>query len=304
MKMETYSPIEYADVKQVMKTVNDPTCIAWHKKLKGVKTGNCRTIMKAEEKKDQVLRVAEHAEVPSDSEGLLGEDSLKGKSPEEQREIRLTIKRFFQHVARAHEEAACTAGKLVELVDVLDREEFNIIARAGTRPIIAVEFPEVKKLLEDKKEEVRKAEIREELKGMNIKDIVAIQNLPTPLARWKDSKILLPTRYLAAATHYFIYSQAVQEASMMTKFVAKRFNVSLSTLHRITSGRRYARGHETAKAQMGEHGEVTVKVVKKKEKDKTAVTKIPTGVQGDVDESTPAQGVRKRRHSSKDEEEN
>ena len=63
MQMETYSPIEYADVKQVMKTIVDPTCIAWHKKLKGVKTGNCRTIMKAEEKKDQVLRAAEHAEV-------------------------------------------------------------------------------------------------------------------------------------------------------------------------------------------------------------------------------------------------
>ena len=113
---------------------------------------------------------------------------MKGKSPEEQREIRLTIKRYFQHVARAHEEASCAAGKLVELIDVLDREEFNIIARAGTRPIIAVEFPEVKKVLEDKKEEVRKAEIRDELKAMDIKDIVAIQNLPTPLERWKRLK--------------------------------------------------------------------------------------------------------------------
>ena len=132
-----------------------------------------------------MLRAAEHVEVPSDSEGLLGEDSLKRKSPEEQRDICLTIKRFFQHVAKAHEEASCAAGKLVELIDVLDREEFNIIARAGTRLIVAVEFPKVKKLLEEKKEEVRKAEIRDELKGMDIKDIVAIQNLPTPLEQWK-----------------------------------------------------------------------------------------------------------------------
>ena len=97
-------------------------------------------------------------------------------------------------------------------------------------PIVAVEFPEVRKLLEDKKEEVRKAEIRDELKGMDIKKIVAIQNLPTPLERWKESKILLPTRYLAAATHFFVYSQAMQEAPMTNKFVAKKFNVSLSTL--------------------------------------------------------------------------
>ena len=303
IQMETYSPIEYADVKQVIKTIVDPSCIAWRKKLKGVKAGNCRTIMKAEEKKSEVLRAAEDAEIPSDSEGLLGEDSLKGKTPEEQREIRLTIKRYFQHVARAHEEASCAAGKLVELVDVLDREEFNIIARAGTRPIVVVEFPEVKKLLEDKKEEVRKAEIREELKGMDIKDIVAVQNLPTPLERWKDSKILLPTRYLAAAMHFFVYSQAVQEAPMTNKFVAKKFDVSLSTLHRITSGRRYTGGHETTKAQMGEHGEITVKVVKKKEKGKVAVTKVPVAAQGEWDESTPAQGLRKRRRSSKDDKE-
>ena len=302
MQMETYSPIEYADVDQVLKTVVDTSCIAWRKKLKGVKTGNCRTIMKAEEKKSEVLRAAEDAEIPSDVEGLLGEDSLKGKTPEEQREIRLTIKRFFQHVSRAHEEASCAAGKLADLVDVLDREEFNIIARAGTRPLVAIEFPEVKKLIQDKKEEVRKAEIREELKSMDIKQIVAIQNLPTPLERWKDSKLLLPTRYLAAATHFFIYSQAAQEAPMTNKLVANKFNVSLSTLHRITSGRRYAGGHETTRAQMGEHGEVTVKVVKKKEKGKIAVTKMPVAPQGEVDEATPAQGLRKRRRSSKEDE--
>ena len=302
MQKETYLPIEYADVDQVLKTVVDPSCIAWRKKLKGVKTGNCRTIMKAEEKKSEVLRAAEDAEIPSDAEGVLGEDSLKGKTPEEQRDIRLTIKRFFQHVSRAHEEAACAAGKLVELVDVLDREDFNIIARAGTRPLVAIEFPEVKKLIEDKKEEVRKAEIKEELKSMDIKLIVALQNLPTPLERWKDSKVLLPTRYLVAATHYFIYSQAVQEAPMTNKLVAKKFDVSLSTLHRITSGRRYAGGHETTRAQMGEHGEVTVKVVKKKEKGKIAVTKVPVTTQGEFDEATLAQGLRKHRRSSEKDE--
>ena len=138
---------------------------------------------------------------------------------------------------------------------------------------------------------------------MDIKEIVAIQNLPTPLERWKDSKVLRPTRYLAAATHYFVYSQAVQEAPMTNKLVAKKFDISLSTLHRITSGQRYAGGHETTKAQMGEHGEVTVKVVKKKEKGKIAVTKVPVTTQEDVDESTPSQGVRKRRRSSKEDKE-
>ena len=302
MKMETYSPIEGADVKQVVKTIVDPSCCAWRKKMKGVKTGNCRTIMRAEEKKEQVLKAAENKEIPEDADAVLGEDSLKGKSPEAQRDIKMTIKRFFQHVAKSHEEAACAAGKLAELVDVLDPDEFGTIARAGTRPILIMEFPEVKKLVEQKREDVKKAEIKEELKNTPIDEIVALQNLPTPLERWKESKILLPTRYLAAAAHYFVYSQAVQNAPMTNKFVAKKFNVSLSTLHRITSGRRYAGGHESVKGQMGKHGEVTVKVVKKKEKGKVAVTKVPTGALVATDESTPAQSMRKRRCSREEKE--
>ena len=101
MKMETYSPIEGADVKQVMKTIVDPTCCAWRKKMKGVKTGNCRTIMKAEEKKEQILKAAENKEIPDDAETVLGEDCLKGKSPEEQHNIKMTIK-HFSNTCRNH----------------------------------------------------------------------------------------------------------------------------------------------------------------------------------------------------------
>ena len=72
---------------------------------------------------------------------------------------------------------------------------------------------------------MKKAEMREELKNMDIEEIVALQNLPIPLERWKNSKILLPTQYLAAVTHFFVYSQAVQNAPMTNKFVAQKFNV-------------------------------------------------------------------------------
>ena len=301
MQMGTYSPIEIADVKQVMKTIVDPTCTAWRKKMKGVHTGNCRTIMHAEEKKEKVLRAAENKEIPENPDIVLGEDSLEGKTPEEQRDIRLTIKRFFQHVQHVHEEASCAAGKLAELVDVLDPEEFGVIARVGTHLIVAVEFSEVKQLVEAKKEETKKAEMREELKNMNIEDIVAIQNLPTPLDHWKNSKILLPTHYLAAATHYFIYSQAVQDVPMTNKFVAKKFNISLSTLHHITSGRKYAGGHESQRGQKGDHGEVMVKIAKTKEKGKVQVAKVPTMAAVELDDSTLSQGTRKQRWSKGEE---
>ena len=302
-KMHTWSPIEAADVDLVMKTVIDPMCTAWKKRMKGVKTGNSKQIWKQGDKKEEILRIAEQRDIPEEADEALPEGSLEDKTDEEQKEIRLTIKRYFEHVRRSHEEAACAAGKLVQLVDVLDREQFITIARAGTRPLVALELPEVKKMVEKKKEEVKKAEVREELKGMSIEQVIMSQNLPTPLKRWEKSKWMMPTRLLAAAVHYFIYSQAVQEAPLTNKGVAEKFKVSVGSLHHITSGRRYAGGHAIQKSRQEEHGEAYVKVSKKKkEKGKTTVATVHVTGKTSTEEGTPAQGTRKRRRSKGDAE--
>ena len=69
-------------------------------------------------------------------------------------------------------------------------------------------------------------------------------------------------RYLAVAVHYFIYSQADQVHPPTNKFVAEKFKLSLSNLHRILMGRKYAGGHETVKVKSDDHGEKYVKVSK------------------------------------------
>ena len=110
---------------------------------------------------------------------------------------------------------------------------------------------------------------------------------------------MMPTRLLAAATHYFIYSQAVQDAPMTNKGVAEKFKVPVGSLQWITSGRCYAGGHASQKERQAEHGEVMVKVSrKKKDKEKTMVTKVSTAAKADVDDSTPAEGLQKRRRSN------
>ena len=78
--------------------------------------------------------------------------------------------------------------------------------------------------------------------------------------RWKDSKVLLPTRYLAAAVHYLVYSQVDEAHPMMNKHVAGKFALSPSNLHRILTGRRYAGGHESTKIRSEDMGEKYVKV--------------------------------------------
>ena len=98
------------------------------------------------------------------------------------------------------------------------------------------------------------------MRNVKIEEIIIEQNLPTPLNRWKGSKVLLPTRYLAAAVHYLVYLQVDEAHPMTNKHVAGKFALSPSNLHRILTGRRYAGGHETAKTRGEDMGEKYMKV--------------------------------------------
>ena len=325
VKMGSYAPIEGADIDAVIKTVVDVNCTAWKKAMKGVKMGNSKTMLKIEEKREGVVRAMEDRDLPMDMEAMgVDVDAMEGKSEEEKKEIKRILSKFWNHVSKAHEEASCAVVELSRLAMVLEPEDHYKIVEAGTRPLIAMEIPKVQQLISEKKTSEEWVRSRDEKQNMRIEDIIIEQNLLTPLDRWKDSKVLLPTRYLAAAVHYFIYSQADQVRPLTNKFVAGKFRLSPSNLHRILTGRKYAGGHETAKGKCDEHGEKYVKVSKypetKKEKSKgksskalrkdsgkVTVTKVPVK-QKDVDVSSlgkpPAKGTRVAKRKKKDDDEN
>ena len=261
MKMGSWIPIEGADVEAVVKTVIDVNCTAWKKAMQGVKTGNNKTIMKIEEKREGVIRVIEDKEIPGEEDmAIVDPDKLEGKTAQEKKEIKRMLWKFWTHVQKAHEEAACAAGKLGHLSMVLKPDDYFKVVEAGTHPIITMEIPKAKQMVAQQKESEERARSHDEMGNMKIEDIIIEQNLPTPLERWKDSKVFMPMRYLAVAVHYFVYSQVDQKNPMMNKFVADKFNLSSSNLHRIVTGRHYAGG--TMKATPEDHGERFVKVVR------------------------------------------
>ena len=261
IQMGSWGPIEGADIEAVIKTIVDLNCTAWRKAMQGVKMGNSKTIMKIEEKREGVIRVIEDKDMPAeDDTEVVDPEQLKGKTEEEKKEVKRMLRKFWSHVQKAQEEAACAAGKLGHLSMVLEPNDYFKLVEVGTRPIITMEIPKAKQMIEQQKEAEEWARSREDMKNMKIEDIIIEQNLPTPLDRWKDSKVLLPTRYLAAAVHYFVYSQVDQANPMMNKFVANKFKLSSSNLHRIITGRRYSGG--STKVTPEEHGERFVKVAK------------------------------------------
>ena len=123
------------------------------------------------------------------------------------------------------------AGELARLSMVLEPDDYFKVVEAGTCPLITMEIPQMKQLITEKKASEEQAGSHDKMRNTHIEEIIIEQNLPTPLKCWKDSKVLLPTRYLAAVVHYFIYSQADQAHRMMNKLVAEKFSLSSSNLH-------------------------------------------------------------------------
>ena len=89
VKMGSWGPIEGADMEVVVKTVVDVNCMAWKKAMQGVKTGNSKTIMKIEEKREGVIRVVEDKDIPEEEDTtVVDPDKLEGKTAEEKKEIK------------------------------------------------------------------------------------------------------------------------------------------------------------------------------------------------------------------------
>ena len=92
--------------------------------------------------------------------------------------------------------------------------------------------------------------------------------MPVPVERWVKSNIMIPTQYLAAMVYYFVYAEANPHLMVTNKGVAEEFQLSLSNLHKLVSGKKYAGGSQGAgrKASMlkklEEHGEPMVQCIR------------------------------------------
>ena len=185
------------------------------------------------------------------------------------------IKRYFGHVARAHEEVASAARIAQELVDEVDENSWLQIVSNGTRPLIMLQVPEMMQQAAMMKLDRERREKVELLQTLPIEDIIKEQNMPRPVEHWVESKIMSPSAYLAVAVYYFLYSVVDQRKTVGNQAVADLFKVSKSNLHQITSRRKYAGGSVmTGKKlksvqELEEHGERMVKIAKVKPKPKS-----------------------------------
>ena len=316
-KLGAYSLIEAADTDAVFETIVDPQCIAWRRALHGTKTRNSKGILRVEEKRWKVERLVEEREVIPDEEVKTFADTMKVKSKTTRPDVVMMIKRYFGHIARAHEEAANAAKVAQLLIDEVEENSWLQIVANGMRPLVMMEVPEMMRQAFSMKTERECQQKAEMMRGQPIEEIIKEQNMPQPVERWVESKIMSPSTYLVAAVYYFLFNTVDQKKTVANQAVAEQFKISKSNLHRITSGRKYAGGSIMtgrklkSVQELEEHGEPMVKIAKVKPKPKAkkmvTVTKTTPKLILFLDD-TLAEGTRRSRKkkdgSKKDEDDN
>ena len=135
-KLGAYSPIEAADMEALFETIINPQCIAWRHALHGTKTGNSKEIHRVKEKQWKAERSVEEREVIPDEEVKMFTDTMEVKSKSARADMVMMIKRYFGHVASAHEEAASVAKIAQLLIIEVDENSLLQIVANGMRPII------------------------------------------------------------------------------------------------------------------------------------------------------------------------
>ena len=184
-----------------------------------------------------------------------------------------------------------------------------------------LQVPEMMQQVAMMKLDRERHEKAEQLRGLPIEDIIKEQNMPRPVQRWIESKIMSPSAYLAAAVYYFLYGVVDQKKAVASQMVAELFKISKSNLHRITSGRKYASGGTMtgrklkSVQELEEHGEQMVKIAKVKTKlkpksqKKVIVTKTTPKIillpflEEQTGELEPGRSRRKRGKDKKDDDE-
>ena len=88
-------------------------------------------------------RSIEEREISPEEEVKTFTDTMQVKSKTDRVEVVRMVKRYFGHVAKAHEEAASAARIAQSLINEIDKNSWLQIVSNGTRPLVMLQVPEM-----------------------------------------------------------------------------------------------------------------------------------------------------------------
>ena len=118
----------------------------------------------------KVQKSTEDREIPL-KEGMVeiaGE--MEHRTLEDRQHVKDLIKRYWAHTSRAHEEEAVAASILRLLADEVDETMYTALIKAGIRPLIMIEVPQMASQAAEMRLQREREEKAESLRNQPIED--------------------------------------------------------------------------------------------------------------------------------------
>ena len=224
-----------AKIYKVLKHVTDPTCLAIRKMEAGVLTTQEEGMRETRKILDRKLEAIEG----KTEEQLI--ESVKCKTPAQQKLVKAKFGKLFKHMERSHTEAAAACRILLELSEDLDEKTIVQLVTAVTQPLIYAHAPVME--IARKEAEMQTAKKKEE-EDEAIGEVVIRHNLPrAPHADKREAQGDRATALLAATVWHYLHQVLFTKLPQPSvEKIAQKFYVSRSTLQKCITGKRYAGG--------------------------------------------------------------
>ena len=224
-----------AKIYKVLKHVTDPTCLAIRKMEAGVLTTQEEGMRETRKILDRKLEAIEG----KTEEQLI--ESVKCKTPAQQKLVKAKFGKLFKHMERSHTEAAAACRILSELSEDLDEKTIVQLVTAVTQPLIYAHAPVME--IARKEAEMQTAKRKEE-EDEAIGEVVIRHNLPrAPHADKREAQGDRATALLAATVWHYLHQVLFTKLPQPSvEKIAQKFYVSRSTLQKCITGKRYAGG--------------------------------------------------------------
>ena len=232
--------------EDVLASMKDPLCKAWKLKLSGKDSVDPMTLVPepaiAPQRASDMVSFKNPDEI---LEAVKGE--LKGKTPVQIKELKITIVNICRSQALAHRHAADAADHLVTLTDIASLPVVMMVINACQQPVVAVKIQEVDKMMQraqDKVDAIRRVQIR--TGGVRpIDEVVFAQNIPTYNPEWQHSNEGRATSYLATLVCRYMneLQRKDKKVVMSAKALEAIYHTASSSVGKLISGKQYLGGY-------------------------------------------------------------
>ena len=229
-KAMKYPGATSVEVNDILASIKDLKCNAWHKYLKGA------MIMKPED-------IVVDDEVPENEDDLVIQGPILGKEATEAAaeaihklpplllaDTKKQLRSLFEHMMQAHQHVPEASKCLKELHEALPLDIFLRIADSAVRPLVILHIPKMEEVIQKLKDTAVEQTRPKPMSGStNVKDVMIWRNLPQ-CGDWTTEDEYRPRKMIACIIHKYIRDVMFKETTP-TQVVVDEFNLPKTTIH-------------------------------------------------------------------------